>query len=185
MEPVTINFEGLSEFATQLGPYGHLVGHAMAAMFFGMITWRAAAGAGRCYGENKNMEGNSYIAKAFMSGFVGLFGLIMVMVIAASLFDVSLDKAKSLQRTALPLSTYMVEGHDAKAVVINTKRPLDIEDLHNLKWLTLEVNSFCLDEPSCLSRYVARCNDYEIPITQILTTDEAGDTICVYRDDPS
>lgn len=211
MEPVTINFEGFNEFATQFGPYGHLVGHAIVAMFFGMIAWRQIAAAGVYFAKYERADdqiGSSHVVRAVASGVVCLASLIMVIVISANLFAASMNKAiaqnnAQINRAKRPnlayssdkqycqwssqedlfQATYLIEGQDLKSLAISTQHSLSAQGLHDLKWLTREVDGFCLGTPDCLARYLTRCDNYEIQISQILTIDDAGDTICVYQDD--
>lgn len=108
MDPVTISFNGLNEFLTQFGPFGYLIGHMIAAAFFGFLSWRNIAAAGACHGaasgigdtddqrfhHKKKMEGNSHIARSITSGIVGLGNLVIVIVISMNLFLQSFEMAK-------------------------------------------------------------------------------------------
>lgn len=101
MEPVTINLEGLSEF----GPFGYLIGHTLAALFFGIIAFRHSALAGKCKGEGcrgdrseseaQGMVANSHIWRAAISGFLGLANAVAVIVMSVNLFVASLEKANA------------------------------------------------------------------------------------------
>lgn len=205
MKPVTINLEGLSEFAAQFGPHGYLIGFGVATLFFLVITRRQITAAGVYYDKSENI-GNSHIVNSVISGVLGLTSLVMVVVISANLFVASLNKAQNnaqINRAQWPnlayssgkqyyqwspqgdllQVTYLIEGQGLKSLAISTQHSLSAQGLHDLKWLTREVDGFCLGAPDCLARYLTRCDNYEIQISQILTTDDAGDTICVYQDD--
>ena len=106
MEPFTINFDGLSEFATQFGPLGYVFGHLAAAMFFGIIAWRNIFAAGICHGNNcpkgadeqqnahqQQMQGNAHVARSVVSGIIGVVNVVIVIVMSAQLFMAALEKA--------------------------------------------------------------------------------------------
>ncbi len=94
MDPVTINLEGIKELV-QFGPLGYIIALAMTTAIFGVISWRQISAAGRCHGcsgthkQEMQMQGNSHVANAIVSGAIGLAQLIMVLKMTYEMFEKS------------------------------------------------------------------------------------------------
>ncbi len=121
MDPVTINLNGLSEFAAQFGPFGYLIGHGLTAMFFGIVAWRNIGVAGTCNGLAYRDRNNAlskeekqqatqcevYITRSIVSGFVGVVNFIIAIVVSVNLFCVALDRAKT--NSQLPVAATVAD----------------------------------------------------------------------------
>ncbi len=107
MDPVTINFDGLNEFFAQFGPHGYVMGHAIAAMIFGVFSFRQITMAGRCKGESchhgsdsqteeqaaRAIVGDSHIWRAAITGVIGAANLAVAITMSVNLFFAALERA--------------------------------------------------------------------------------------------
>lgn len=115
MDPVTINLPDL----TQFGPLGYLAGHLMAAMFFGVLTWRQIGAAGVCYGKScsdtnldaQNQEqkqqgdmGDAHVARSIVGGIIGTVNIIVVICMSVQMFSQALERADLAAIAALQIS---------------------------------------------------------------------------------
>lgn len=119
MDPVTINLPDL----TQFGPLGYLAGHLMAAMFFGVLTWRQIGAAGVCYGKScsdtnldaQNQEqkqqreigwemGDAHVARSIVGGIIGIVNIIVVICMSVQMFSQALERADLAAIAALQIS---------------------------------------------------------------------------------
>lgn len=92
MDPITINFEGLT-----FGSGGYIVATAVAGTIFGLISWWQANAAGRCFasgekGDNKKgMEGNCHLANAIISGLLGIVTVCVALQMTYEMFQHALN----------------------------------------------------------------------------------------------
>jgi len=112
MDPVTINLPDL----TQLGPMGFLVGHLVAAIFFGIAAWRQIGAAGVCYGRScsptnssqsqeekrQEMMAGSHVARSVVGGVIGVVNVIIVMFMSTQMFSRALEKADFHKHVEMP-----------------------------------------------------------------------------------
>lgn len=168
MDPVTINLEGLSEF----GPFGYLIGHTLAALFFGIIAFRQTSLAGKCKGEGcQDMVANSHICRAVTGGVLGLANAIVVIVMSVNLFVASLDKANSTTASMTTskvtlCSPYVITSGDGYQFTIHTLNSLSDHDWQSLRILGSEATR--LDRVDALSQFLNRCKIRAIRVTTIV-----------------
>ncbi len=114
MDPVTINFDGLNGFLTQFGPHGYVIGHVLAALFFGAFAFRQISLAGACKGkachhgsDNQTKEqaaqrvvGESHVWRAAITSVIGVANVVIAIVMSANLFIAALEKANPTASTS-------------------------------------------------------------------------------------
>ncbi len=205
MEPITINLSDFSEFSTQLGPYGYVLGHSLAALFFGVIAWRQSGFAGKCYGDScsdmnnaqsrdekkQEMVGKAHSVRAIVSSVIGAINVIIVIVMSASLFEKSLDQTTSSRHETMSMIKSTVKQFMADSPTIFIAGPYMMKGSDGKKLAIstqhpLTMESFhelkmltagirCFEEAGCLHDYLARCEGEGIQIRSIITTNEEGD----------
>lgn len=189
MEPVTINLPDFSALAEQFGPQGYALGYFAAAMFFGVVAWRSIGAAGGCHGaacSNTNdapsreekqqaVMGSSHVARAIISGVLGLINMIVAIDMSVELFTRAIDKTSpttltAYQSTVSGMSTlcspYVITSGDGYSFTIYTSNPLSDHDLRSLKILGAETTR--LDRVDALSEFLNRCKSRGIRVTTIV-----------------
>ena len=92
MQPITVHLPDLNSF----GPLWYLFAHFAVVMCLMVMTFRYIAAAGK-YGSSRNQhQMNSCIARAVVSGVLGVINLIVVFCMSNQLFEKSLAQTSRI-----------------------------------------------------------------------------------------
>lgn len=162
MESVTIDLSGLNGLL-QFGELGWIGANLGSALVFGLLCWRSITRAGKYHGitgdrdevRRSEMVANAHVAKAIVTGAVGVTSVIMLFVMSWSLFSQDLEFTKiarmnEIEATRLARADgYFFHDHNGAEVKVTTTRSLSFDEKTMLseffgEWRDTELLPFTL-----------------------------------------